>query len=156
MSKIKIKSLPEVEGVTEDSRHENMGRFLFDAARRFEKRIIELIELQGYEDIRTTHLTVVRNLDFKGTRITDLARRASITKQSMSNLVLQCENKGLVGGKADKSDGRAKAIVFTAKGRRLVKDIRVAVATVEEEIASKIGSENLQGIQTALRKYLYE
>ena len=156
MSKNENKATSKVEGVTEDSRHENMGRYLFDAARHFETRIIELIKLQGYKDIRTTHLTVIRNLDFKGTRVTELALRASMTKQSMSELVLQCENIGLLTRKAEAFDGRAKAIVFTAKGRRLVEVIRAAVARVEEEMAAKIGKGKSKDIQSALRKFLCE
>jgi DNA-binding MarR family transcriptional regulator len=41
----------------------------------------------GYADLRPAHSAVFMNLDAQGTRITDLAERAQMTKQSMGALV---------------------------------------------------------------------
>ena len=139
---------------SEETRHGLLAHSLFNAARRYETRIIELISALGHRDIRNTHLTVMRNLDFDGTRITELARRAGMTKQSMSDLVLGCEKMGLVERCADETDRRAKKITFTKKGRRLIEEIWDVVDRVNEEMAAKIGWSNVTSLQTALKKYL--
>jgi DNA-binding MarR family transcriptional regulator len=139
---------------SEETRHDLLAHSLFNAARRYETRIIELIAAIGHDDIRNTHLTVMRNLDFDGTRITELARRAGMTKQSMSDLVLGCEKMGLVERCADETDRRAKKIIFTKKGRQLIEEIWDVVDRVNEEMAAKIGWANVTSLQTALKKYL--
>ena len=132
-----------------------LAHLLFDAARRHESRIIELIGDLGHVDVRSTHLTVIRNLDLEGTRITELARRAGVTKQSMSDLVRRCEDMGFVGRSADETDRRAKKIIFTNKGRELVEDIWDVVDRVDEEMAVIIGRIKVTSLQNTLKKYLY-
>ena len=41
----------------------------------------------GYEDIREAHLQVFGTIDWTGTRLTDLAARANMTRASMAELV---------------------------------------------------------------------
>jgi DNA-binding MarR family transcriptional regulator len=143
------------EVTKERDRRGILAHLLFDAARRHESRIIELIGDLGHVDVRSTHLTVIRNLDLKGTRITELALRAGITKQSMSDRVQRCEDMGFVGRSADETDRRAKKIIFTNKGRELVEDIWNVVDRVDEEMAVIIGRVKVTSLQNALKKYLY-
>ena len=138
----------------EQARHDLTAHSLFDAARRYESRIIELIGKLGYDDIRATHLTVLRNIDLDGTRITELAKRAGITKQSMSDPVQKCEEMELLQRSADKTDRRAKNILFTKKGFELLEDIWEVVGRIDEEIASKIGLSDLILLRSSLKKYL--
>ena len=55
-------------------------------------------------------------IDRDGTRISDLARRAGVTKQSMAQATISLEEKGLVRRLADPSDARAKLVVLTDDG----------------------------------------
>ena len=82
-------------------RHANIGRFLNNAVQRFEGRVLELMSERGHEETRIAQLGLVRNLDVEGTRLTELARRASMSKQAMGELVDQCTELGLV----DRTDG---------------------------------------------------
>ena len=50
----------------------------------------------GYDDISPSHGWIFYNTEEEGSRITDLASKAKITKQSMSVLVAQLENGGYV------------------------------------------------------------
>ena len=132
----------------------NTGRLLFNAARRFEDRVIRHINSNGFPDIRMAHMSVPRNLDVKGTRITELAKRCAMTKQSMSDLVNQCERMGLVSRRPDISDYRAKIIVFTAKGRRLLDTIRKAITIAERDLCGKIGDQSAAKLRSILASYL--
>ena len=97
-------------------RHANIGRLLNNAVRRFEARVLELMTASGHVETRITHVSPTWNLDVEGTRLTELARRASMSKQAMGELVDQCVDLGLVDRIADPSDGRARIVMFTSAG----------------------------------------
>ena len=138
----------------DDWRWSNTGRLLFDAARLFEEGILRTVNEKGFPKVRMAHLAVPRNMDLGGTRVTTLASRASMTKQSMADLVVQCERMGLVTRRPDKSDRRAKMIVFTPKGRRLIEVIRQAIATMEQDMRSHIGAALQKQVRLGLTLYL--
>ena len=135
-------------------RTSNTGRLLVNATRHFEERIMTLVNAQGFPSIRISHLSIPRNLDMNGTRITELARRAAMTKQSMSDLVNQCETMGLVRRRPDPSDQRAKVIVFTPKGRQLIDVIGQAIRMAESELRKRIGDASFGILRAALLEYL--
>ena len=85
----------------------NIGRRMNEAVRIFEGRIVELLRQEGHDELTVAHVNLTRNLDEGGTRLVDLARRAAMTKQSMSELVNQVERTGLIEKRPDPSDGRA-------------------------------------------------
>ena len=94
----------------------NIGRRMNEAVRIFEGRIIQLLREEGHHELTVAHINLTRSLDEDGTRLVDLARRAAMTKQSMSELVDQVERTGLIEKRPDPSDGRAKLVCFTRKG----------------------------------------
>ncbi|GAO42747.1 MarR family winged helix-turn-helix transcriptional regulator [Flavihumibacter petaseus] len=73
----------------------------------------------GYEDISPSHGWIFYNTGEEGSRITDLAAKARITKQSMSVLVAQLETGGYVKKLPDPNDKRAWILVLTAKGKKV-------------------------------------
>lgn len=73
----------------------------------------------GYADISPSHGWIFYNTEEGGSRITDLAAKAKITKQSMSVLVTQLENGGYVKKTPDPNDKRAWLLVLTAKGKKV-------------------------------------
>jgi DNA-binding MarR family transcriptional regulator len=139
---------------TDEWRTTNTGRLLVNATRHFEERIMTVVNAHGFPDIRVSHLSVPRNLDMNGTRITELARRAAMTKQSMSDLVNQCETMGLVTRRPDPSDQRAKVVVFTPKGRELIDVIGKAIRMAERELKKRIGGASFDILRAALLQYL--
>jgi DNA-binding MarR family transcriptional regulator len=137
----------------DDWRWTNTGRLLFNAARHFEEGIVRNVNAKGFPKVRMAHMAVPRNMDLEGTRVTVLAARASMTKQSMADLVAQCEHMGFVERRPDPSDRRAKMIVFTSKGRRLIETIRQSVAIMEREMRSQVGEVLLKQLRTGLLIY---
>ncbi|MFL5946133.1 MAG: MarR family winged helix-turn-helix transcriptional regulator [Gaiellaceae bacterium] len=53
-----------------------------------------------------------------GLRMGELARRARLSKQTMTSLVRQLETEGLVARRADPDDARASRIFLTPRARR--------------------------------------
>lgn len=74
---------------------------------------------KGFENVSPSHGWIFHNIKEEGSRITELASLAKITKQSMSALVAQLEAGGFVQKKIDKSDKRAWLLILTPKGKKV-------------------------------------
>ena len=98
-------------------------------------------------------LSLVRNLDLAGSRLTDLGARAHITKQSMRELVNRGEALGIVERVPDDDDKRAKLIRFTPSGVAMLEDMRCAVVAAEGRLAERVGTGLLVEVRAALRAY---
>jgi DNA-binding MarR family transcriptional regulator len=134
-------------------RHANIGRLLNNAVRRFEARVLELMSERGHAETRIAHVSLTRNLDVEGTRLTELARRASMSKQAMGELVDQCMELGLVDRIADPSDGRARIVKFTRAGLIWLNAFRDAVDIAEREMRAELGKTTMDAILKGLAAY---
>ena len=134
-------------------RHANVGRLLNNAVRRFEARVLELMSASGHVETRIAHVNLTRNLDVEGTRLTELARRASMSKQAMGELVDQCAELGLVDRVADPSDGRARIVMFTPAGLAWLDAFRDAVDVAEQEMRAELGKTTMDAILKGLALY---
>lgn len=134
-------------------RRENVGRLLNNAVRRFEARVLELMSEGGHSETRIAHINLTRNLDIGGTRLTELARRAEMTKQAMGELVDQCAALGLVDRTTDPADRRARIVTFTPAGIVWLEAFRDAVDIAENEMRAEIGPETMDALLKGLDAY---
>ena len=134
-------------------RHSNIGRLLNNAVLRFEARVLELMSESGHAEARIAHINLTRNLDVGGTRLTELARRSSMTKQAMGELVDQCTALGLVTRAVDSSDRRARIVAFTTAGLAWLEAFRAAIDVAEREMRSELGQKTMDVIVTGLTAY---
>jgi DNA-binding MarR family transcriptional regulator len=135
-------------------RRRNVSRLLFTAAWLFDRRILAYVNQHGFPDLRMVHLHLPRNIDLDGTRLTELATRAEMSKQSMAEIVAACEAMGLVGRISDPADRRAKLIALTPRGRKLMSVVRAAIASAEKHLRSQVGREAAQGLTRTLAHYV--
>lgn len=133
-------------------RHDNLGRLLNNALRRFEARVLQLLAEAGHDEVTPAQVHATRHLDRAGTRLTDMAQRAAMTKQSMSELVAQLEAQGLVTREADPHDGRARRVCFTPRGLAWLRDFGAAVKQAEREQSRTLGADTLRDLKQALRR----
>ena len=78
-----------------------------------------------------------------GSRLTDLAERAQITKQSMGNLVDYLEQRGYVERRPDPTDRRAALICLTGRGWDQIRAALSIIATIEHDWARRIGKRRI-------------
>jgi DNA-binding MarR family transcriptional regulator len=133
-----------------------IGSLLRLAGQGMQQRLATWIADSGYEGIQPAHSAVIQPLWQcpQGLRITELARRSRITKQSMSALVTELESGGYVSRVADPDDARAARVRLTAQGRRYVADVRALARQVEREWAAQIGARRLEEVREALQLLL--
>jgi DNA-binding MarR family transcriptional regulator len=134
-------------------RHNNIGRLLNMAVQRFEKRVLEVMAEAGYGGFSLSQMSVTRNLDVGGTRATEIARRADITKQSMGELIGQLEQIGLVERTPDPDDKRARIVHFTPAGLAWLETFEIAVKQAEHEMQQELGAAAFKLLKQGLGQY---
>src|ERR671931_2064128 len=129
----------------------HLGRLLQEAQRALADELLQNLAERGYTDVRAGHAAVFMHIDRRaGTRLTELARRARMTKQGMMLLVDDLEGRGYVRRVPDEEDGRAKVVKLTARGRRCVAEARRAVSAVEARTRRLLGDRRYEGLRSAL------
>ena len=131
----------------------NVGRVFALASRRFAREALGRVHARSYREVGEGLLALFRNLDLDGTRLTDLAARAHITKQSMRELVDRAETLGFVARCLDAKDQRAKIIAFTGKGRTLLDTLGEGIAGAEVEASRIVGADFLTETKLRLSAY---
>ena len=117
-------------------------------------RIVEGVRAAGYPQ-RAAHSAVFANIDLAaGTRLTDLARRATMTPQAMGELVDDLERLGYVRRVPDPVDRRAKLVVLTDRGRGSVEAAMAVIGAIEADITTLFGDRGHASMQTWLRKII--
>jgi DNA-binding MarR family transcriptional regulator len=145
-------------------RETHLGRLLGHAMRRFDARVLTLMahndqvplalsNLAARDQISAAHIHITRHLSLQGSRLTDLAQAAGMSKQAMGNLVDQCEAWGLVKRERDGRDARARQVVFTEAGLAWLAAFQTAVAQAESEFKTSVGKEIATVVALGLEAY---
>jgi DNA-binding MarR family transcriptional regulator len=111
-------------------------------ARLMVDELIARLHAAGYTDRTVAQHLVFENLDPTGTRLTTLAQRAGITRQAITELVNGLRRNGYVELAPDPSDGRARLVQLTNKGRESVRVAINQIAAIEarwQENADRAG-----------------
>lgn len=109
------------------------------------------IAAAGYTDIRPGHGCVFGGIDPEnGSRLTELAERASMTKQSVGEVTSDLEQRGYLERVADPNDGRAKIIRLTPQGLQAYTTGRQLIDELEREWAQRYGEERVAALRDAL------
>jgi DNA-binding MarR family transcriptional regulator len=131
-----------------------IGQLLGRALRAFRIELYQRAVDAGHDDIREAHLQVFGVLDWRGTRLTDLAARANMTPPAMAELVDELQAAGYLERRADPSDGRAKLIRPTRKGRRAIAAALRAVHAIEGEYGLALGAERFEALRDGLESLI--
>ena len=134
-------------------RHRNVGRLLFAATALFLREKLEAAAEGGLE-LAEAQSRLLQNLDHDGTRLTRLAARAVMPKQSMGEAVDRAERMGLVERRPDPQDGRAKIVALTPAGLVAIGRLGSAVTQAEQAMARVVGAAMLQAIKARLGEYV--
>ena len=100
-------------------KYTNTGAYLRALYDDLVENLHQRLSEAGYPEITPSHGLVFQYLKGDGSRITELAIRAGMTKQSMSALVYQLQEYAYLKRKNDPEDARAVLFVLTAKGQAL-------------------------------------
>jgi DNA-binding MarR family transcriptional regulator len=128
----------------------NIGILLRDPVQEVVRRVSAGLVAAGFDDLRPAHTTVFQHIEADGSRLTDLAERAQITKQSMGYLVDYLEERGYLERRPDPRDRRAALICLTDRGWKQIRVALAIIASVEEEWEAKLGAQRMRQLRTLL------
>lgn len=117
----------------------NIGLLLYIPYRTLEERVYGALVAAGYGDLTLAQARIFQRIAAEGSRITDLAEQASITKQTASVLVRALESGGYVERAPDPRDARASLIRVAARGSAAVEVGAAEISRIEEEWRSQLG-----------------
>ena len=141
-----------------------MGHWLRLALERFDTRVLALMahdpgmplglaNLVERGQVGAAHIHITRHLATEGSRLTELAQSAGMTKQAMGTLVDQCEAWGMVTREPDPHDARARQLRFTPTGLAWLDAYRAAIAQAELELRQAVGEEVATVLAIGLEAY---
>jgi DNA-binding MarR family transcriptional regulator len=145
-------------------RQTHMGYWLAQASIRFDARVLALMaandsmplalaNLAARGQLTASHVHITRHLALAGSRLTELAARAGVSKQAMGKLVDQCEAWGLVQRQPDLRDARACLVMFTPTGLSWLQAFKEAVTQAQIELQEAVGAEVATVMAIGLEAY---
>jgi DNA-binding MarR family transcriptional regulator len=131
---------------------ENLGYLLAKASQRWNELLQEGFAEVGYPEVRASYGSVlIPLLEEDGLRMGEIARRARLSKQTMTTMVRLCERDGLVERRPDPGDARATRVYLTAKARRFRPAAERVLARLEREARRSLGEPRLTELRHALK-----
>ena len=133
-----------------------MIRLLDVAFDEFSDEFARRVDAAGYTDLRPGHGCVFGTIDPEGSRLTDLAERAGMTKQTVGEVTSDLEKLGYVERVPDPSDGRAKIIRLTQRGHAAHAIGRGLIEDIERDWGERFGAERVAALRELLEEIAAE
>lgn len=130
----------------------NLGLLLLIPYRAMETRVFAGLAEAGFEDFTPAQARVFQRIAADGSRLTDLAEQAQITKQSAGFLVDQLERAGYVERVPDPTDARARLVRVAPRGSAAIPIAAAIVAEVEAEWTTHLGRQRMAQLRQNLTR----
>jgi DNA-binding MarR family transcriptional regulator len=132
---------------------ENLGYLLAKASQRWNEHLEEGFAEEGFREVRASYGSVLIPLfEEDGLRMGEVARRARLSKQTMTTMVRLCERDGLVERRPDPADRRAARVFLTAKARRFEPVAERVLARLERDVDTLLGRDDGDVLRRALAR----
>ncbi len=133
-----------------DWRRLNTGRLLYECFELYNAAVLKSLKPTEFSGVRNTHFNLLRQLDAEGTRMSDLASRANVTKAAITSLVYACTDLDLVTVEQSTEDARARVVRFSPKGLELMRHIQKTQVGIERRLASRLEGDAYARLRAAL------
>ncbi|MFC7265803.1 MarR family winged helix-turn-helix transcriptional regulator [Streptomyces lutosisoli] len=128
----------------------NTGLLLFIPYRALENRVFAALAEAGFNDFTPAQARVLQRVGPNGTRLTDLAEQAQVTKQTAGFLVDQLEKAGYVRRIPDPTDKRARLVCLAERARAAQPVAGGVIAEIEKEWEAHLGKRRMTQLRQAL------
>jgi DNA-binding MarR family transcriptional regulator len=130
----------------------NTGVLLFIPYRALEDRVFAALAEAGFADVTPAQARVLQRIGPEGTRLTELAAAAQVTKQTAGFLVDQLERAGYVRRTPDPTDARARLVRLADRALAAKPVADGVVAAVEAEWRAHLGARRWEQLRDALTR----
>jgi len=149
---MKSDASPASDNKFELVRQTNLGRLIDDLHFFFDAQALKYLRDAGFPMIKSADAHVMRTMRLEGSRITDMARSAGISKQAMSKLVAAFIAHGFLSWAGDPQDKRNRIVSVTDSGRNLLTCGIAALHRAEQDIADIVGTDEMEKLRLVLIK----
>ena len=123
---------------------------MFIASRAAANRVFQALHDTGFDDLTIAQSRLLMGIDPDGTRLSVLADRAQIAKQTATALVDKLEASGYVERVPDPTDGRARLVRMTARAESAIPLARAEEERIEAEWRRHLGAARMRQLRAAL------
>src|SRR5580765_674340 len=130
---------------------DDLGFLLSKATQRWNELLQERFRAAGWDEVRPSYGSILVPLfEEDGLRLGELARRARLSKQTVTTMSRLLERDGLVTREPDATDGRATRLFLNARARRFEPVANAVLTELEQQVAEMLGGEPAAGLKRAL------
>jgi DNA-binding MarR family transcriptional regulator len=130
---------------------ENLGYLLAKASQRWNELLQAGFAEAGFPEVKASYGSVLIPLfEEDGLRMGEIARRARLSKQTMTTMVRLCEREGLVDRLPDPDDRRATRVHLTAKAKRFRARAEHVLGTIESQVETTLGRRDTNDLRRSL------
>ena len=130
---------------------DDLGFLLAKAMQRWNELLAERFVAAGYDDISPSYGSVLLPLyEEDGLRMGELARRARLSKQAMTEMIPRLERNGLVERRPDPADGRASLIFLTARSLRFKPIAAATLLELDRLVRKRLSARRVAELKNAL------
>lgn len=134
---------------------ENLGFLLAKASQRWNELLRERFAAAGYPEVRPSYGSLLIPLyEEDGLRQGELARRARLSKQTMTTMARALERAGLVERRPDPNDARATQVFLTSRAREF-RPVAERILADLDELARQSLSLEAPALKAALRMLVH-
>lgn len=134
----------------ETTKAASVGQLLMQCARLWNEQGLAQAEAQSGIAVRMSHTQLFPHISLEGSRPTEIAEKAGISKQAVGKLLKDMESLGLVEHFGDPEDKRALLYRWSEQGRQgLLVGLSVLKAQ-EQALAVELGAERMAQLQDTL------
>ena len=131
---------------------DSFGNLFRDPALLMQRLAADELARHGFDDLRPALLAMVQHVGADGTRITELAERAWLSKATVVHAVDELERLGYVRRAPDPADGRAKLVIPTERARAAERAVRSFAVEIRDAWAGVLGEEEMAALEAGLRR----
>jgi len=127
------------------------GYLLAVASRRWNDILEQRFAEAGFPEVRASYGALLIPLfEEDGLRMGELARRARLSKQTVTTMARLLERDGLVSRKPDPNDRRATRLLLTPRATSFKPVAESVLADLDRHTATTLGKETATQLKTAL------
>jgi len=134
------------------SQLDHVGVYMWRGSEAFGAVMLRVLRSHGFTDLTPTHMGFLAHVELSGSRLTGLAHSTGHTKQAVSQMVKQLEKRGYLETVPDPTDGRARIIRRTERGREMVRVARDVKLDLERMLARRVGKKKMARLKATLEE----
>jgi DNA-binding MarR family transcriptional regulator len=146
------RSTPTRPGTPTAPSRNNLGFLLSKAGQRWNEVLAERFAAHGFAEVRPAYGSILIPLfEEDGLRMSELARRARLSKQTLTTLVPRLVRDGLIERRSDPGDGRAALVFLTTRARAFAPVAAAVLTELDDEVARLASTRDLATTTRVLR-----